>query len=184
MDWVLEETEDIKTVPEHIELVERAQQGDIDAFELLIYQNKAMLYRIGVNILKSDFDTADAIQETLFIAYKKLPQLRQTQYFKTWLVRILMNECKKISKKRKKELSIESESYQDTSYEIKEVEDELKSYIELLAPKLQQVVFLKYYEEFKITEIKRILGIPESTVKTRLRTAKKQLMSLMLEGNR
>lgn len=183
MEWVLEEAKDIKTIPEHIQLVEKAREGDIDAFELLIHQNKAMLYRIGVNILKSDFDTADAIQETLLIAYRKLPQLRQPQYFKTWLVRILMNECKKICKNRNKELLLE-EDYPDTSYEIKGVEDELKPYIELLAPKLQQVIYLRYYEEFKITEIKHILKIPESTVKTRLRTAKKKLMSLIVEGNR
>lgn len=164
------------------EFVEKAKIGDIDAFEALIYANKAMLYRVGFSILKSDEDIADAIQETLISTYKNIHKLKDNQYFKTWLVRIMINECKRVLRNKKKQTSIENMKNTEAIYEEYCIENELKPYIEQLNFKLQQVIQLKYYEEFKIREIKKILNVPESTVKTRLRKAKKQLYLLMKGG--
>lgn len=164
------------------EFVEKAKVGDIDAFEALIYANKAMLYRVGFSMLNSDEDTADAIQETLISAYKSIHKLRDNQYFKTWLVRIMINECKKVLRNRKRQVTIENMKNPETVYEEYCIENELKPYIEQLNSKLQQVIQLKYYEDFKISEIKKILNIPESTVKTRLSKAKKQLCLLIKGG--
>ena len=165
-----------------IRLVEQAKLGNIDAFEMLIHYNKAMLYRIGVSMLKSDEDTADAIQETLLLAYKNLHKLKEDEYFRTWLVRILINECKRILRRKKQYEMIEQDNRAMFYYQSYGIEDEIKPYIEQLDFKLQQVIWLKYYEDFKIREIKKILHIPESTIKTRLTKAKKQLYKLMQGG--
>lgn len=167
---------------EIISLVEKAKRGDIDAFETLINENKTMLYRIGIRILKSDEDVADAIQDTLLLTYKNMHKLKENQYFRTWIVRIMINECKRILKGKKRESFKENIKQVEQKHDIYPIEDELKHYIEQLDFKLQQVIHLKYYEDFKIKEIKQILNIPESTVKTRLTKAKKQLYLLMEGG--
>lgn len=164
-----------------IRFVEQAKQGDINAFEILVHHNKVMLYRIGGSILNSDEDVADAIQETLLLAYKNLHKLKKNEYFRTWLVRILINECKRILRTKKKYQVIEQEPMSMFYHQSSTIEDEIKPYIEQLDFKLQQVIWLKYYEDFKIREIKQILHIPESTIKTRLTKAKKQLYKLMQE---
>lgn len=172
---------DLHTNEEILDLVIEAKGGSINAFEVLIHENKATLYRVGVSMLKSDEDVADAIQETLISAYKNIHKLKNEHFFKTWLVRIMINECKRVLRARKKQVFImDSKSIEVIHYE-EHIENDLKVYIEQLDFKLQQVIHLKYYEDFKISEIKRILNIPESTVKTRLRKAKQQL-SLLIDG--
>ena len=56
------------------------------------------LYRISKSILKHDADCEDAVQEAITIAFEKLHTLRKDCYAKTWLVRIVMNECYKIAR--------------------------------------------------------------------------------------
>nr|WP_288742550.1 sigma factor [uncultured Mediterraneibacter sp.] len=74
-------------------LVKRAQRGDDQAFVELIEENKQAMYKVAVGILKNDFDAADAIQESILTCYEKLRELKKAQYFKTWLLRILINNC-------------------------------------------------------------------------------------------
>lgn len=76
-------------------LVKRAQRGDDQAFVELIEENKQAMYKIAVGILKNDFDAADAIQESILTCYEKLRELKKAQYFKTWLLRILINESRR-----------------------------------------------------------------------------------------
>lgn len=56
------------------------------------------LYRVAKTILLHDTDCEDAVQESILKAYDKLNTLKQEQYFKTWLVRILLNECYSIKR--------------------------------------------------------------------------------------
>lgn len=67
-----------------------------------IRQSEAMMYHVAKSILKNDSDCADAVQETLLKAYKKLPTLKQESFFRTWLTRILINECNGILRKKKR----------------------------------------------------------------------------------
>src|SRR5690606_27371521 len=80
----------------------KAKKGSNEAFSRLIRDMESSLYHAARSILKSDFDCADAIQETILKGYSSIHTLREPQYFKTWLIRILLNECKKISKKNQK----------------------------------------------------------------------------------
>ena len=72
-------------------LVKRAQRGDDQAFVELIEENKQAMYKVAIGILKNDSDAADAIQESILTCYEKLKELKKAQYFKTWLLRILIN---------------------------------------------------------------------------------------------
>ena len=99
------------------ELVVRAKEKDESAFDELILLIQKEMYLIARTKLKNEDDVADAIQETILLAYKNLRKLRDDKYFKTWIIKILINECNKIYNRKKKN---------NISFEEKEVENFLK----------------------------------------------------------
>ena len=89
-----------------------------EAFENLVIPLKNKLYKTGMAILKNDDDTCDAIQETLISAYKSFQNLKNKEYFNTWITRILINKCYDIIRNNKKISYINKEMEVDsnTSY--------------------------------------------------------------------
>ena len=79
-----------------IQLVRRAKKKDDQAFVELIDRCKGDLYKVARSYLNSEDDIADAIQETVIDCYEKIGSLREAKYFKTWLTRILINNCNDI----------------------------------------------------------------------------------------
>ena len=71
-----------------------------DVFIKEVRDAEAMLYHISKSILKNDSDCGDAVQETILKAYEKLPTLKKEKYFRTWITKILINECNGILRKR------------------------------------------------------------------------------------
>ena len=82
------------------ELVERAKNKDKTAFSELIVKVKKELYLIAKTKLNNEEDIGDGIQETVLISYKNLKKLRKNEIFKTWIIRILINECNKTYKRK------------------------------------------------------------------------------------
>jgi len=75
-------------------LVERAQAGDRDAFEMLVRQKVDAVYRTAQAILVNAADAQDATQETFIAAWRGLPRLREPERFAAWLGRITTNACR------------------------------------------------------------------------------------------
>lgn len=84
------------------ELVEKAQKGDNQAFANLIIGIESDLYKIARMRLNNEDDIKEAVQETIIKAYSSLKKLRNAKFFKTWIIRILINECNDIYKINKK----------------------------------------------------------------------------------
>lgn len=82
-------------------LIRKAKKGDKDAFCRLMDENVQSMYKIAAAYLKNDEDVADAIQDTILSCYENLRSLRKNRYFKTWLIRILINKCKDVMQKNK-----------------------------------------------------------------------------------
>ena len=80
------------------ELIEKAKKGQIDAYTKLIKSIDKDLYRIAYTKLKNNDDINDAIQNTMLIMFKNIKKLRENTYFKSWIIKILINECNKIIK--------------------------------------------------------------------------------------
>ena len=74
-------------------LVKKAKKGDAEAFIALMEQNRQIMIRIAFAYLGNEEDVADAMQETILSAFEKLDTLRRAEYFRTWLIRILINQC-------------------------------------------------------------------------------------------
>lgn len=84
------------------ELVNKAKNGDSKAFTELIYLIRLDLYKIARTRLACQDDIDDAVQETLIEAFYSIHKLKEIKYFKTWIIRILINKCNKIYSKNKK----------------------------------------------------------------------------------
>ena len=78
-----------------IQLVKRSISGDADAFLELMEKNSLAMYKVARGILDNDEDAADAIQDTILTCFEKIHTLKNPEYFKTWMIRILINECNK-----------------------------------------------------------------------------------------
>ena len=85
------------------ELVTKACKGDGDAFAEAILLLQSSLYRVARSYLDSEEDIADAVQETILKAWKGIAGLKQPEYFKTWLIRILINESIRIRRQKSPE---------------------------------------------------------------------------------
>ena len=74
-------------------LVLQAKKHDKEAFVKLVENYQVSMYKTAIAILQNDEDAADAIQETILKCYEKLSTLKKDSYFKTWMIRILINNC-------------------------------------------------------------------------------------------
>ncbi|MCM1264403.1 MAG: RNA polymerase sigma factor [Butyrivibrio sp.] len=151
-------------------LVEKAMNGDSEAFIQLMDLHKETMLRIAHGYFTQNADIADVMQDTILAAYENLPKLREPQYFKTWLIRILINNCNHIYRSSKKYISLEeiSEIHEDTSQDL---DAPLYKFHELLecVSKENRLCFQLYYgEEFTTKEIADILHINESTIRSRM----------------
>ena len=157
-----------------------AKKGDNEAFGSLIHNNKLSMYRISKSILRNEYDVEDAIGETILKAYKNISHLKNNDMFKSWLFKILVNECYSAIKRKKREiLTTEFENSQNT-YEDNYKDFELMKAINSLEENKRVATILFYYEDMSISMISETLVIPEGTVKSRLSRAKEKLKVLVL----
>jgi RNA polymerase sigma factor (sigma-70 family) len=163
---------------DEIKEVKRAIKGNVASFERLITEHKGTMYRVARTILPRDEDCADAIQEAILKAFRGMRTLREPRYFKTWLVRILLNECQQIHRQRKKLVSMEE--YADPSIREKGFEQiEVHELLDALPDDQKHILKLFYIEDLSIHDLALILDIPENTVKTRLRRARENMQQLI-----
>lgn len=152
---------------------------DKNTFTQKVLECEETLYRVSMSILKNEQDCEDAVQDTILAAYGNLSSLRNEEYFKTWLVRILINNCNKQLKRRKRtilteELPEHAEEENSSAYEVRDALDSLP-------PKVRIVMVMYYIEGFSVKEIKQILNIPEGTVKSRMAKGRKELSVRLTE---
>ena len=85
-----------------VKLVKKSKKGNDIAFSTLIKNYEKDLYRVAIAITKNNEDALDCIQETILKAYTNIKNLRQENYFKTWLIKILINQCNYTIEKNRK----------------------------------------------------------------------------------
>ncbi len=135
-----------------------AKNGDKVAFERLVRKHSVSLYRVARGILKCESDIEDAAQETIIKAYKKLVSLRSDLYFKTWLIKILVNECNYILRANKKTVNLGELESASANNQYENLE--LFSVVQSLDPDLRIVTLLFYYEGLPQKDIAEVLGLP------------------------
>ena len=154
--------------------VRKAKYGDKEAFCNLIRINKVAIYRIAKSILIKEEDIEDAVSEAILKAYKNIKTLKNDDFFKTWLIRIVINESNNLYKKRQREIAFEKDHFSKIK-----VNDTYKDLT--LHDDLRTITILFYFEDLKYKDIAKVLGIKEGTVKSRLSRAKERLFTMLKE---
>ncbi|MFZ1612176.1 MAG: sigma-70 family RNA polymerase sigma factor [Chitinophagales bacterium] len=170
------------------EIVERVINGEKSLYEIIVRRFNPYLYKVGRSYNYNHEDTQDLMQETFVDAYKSLKQFEGRSDFKTWLVRIMLNNCyhKKEKSSFKNEISQDlninsnpmfTNSNNDTEKVIQNrelghiLEDALSE-----IPLDYRVVFsLREINGFNVAETANLLNITEANVKTRLSRSKSML---------
>ena len=152
---------------------------DKEVFSELIQANLTSMYRVAKGILSSEDDIEDALQTTTLIAFDKIKTLRNDKYFKTWLIRILINECNKLYNRNRKSLK-DIKEVKEESYTIdKSINIDLYNAINKLSDELRVTTILFYFNDLTYKEISKVLDIPEGTVKSRISRAKDRLYIML-----
>ena len=153
------------------ELIERARAGDGAAFVELMERQKGSMYKVARSYLHNDADAADAISEAVLACFEKLDTLRQPQYFRTWLTRILIRKCQDLLRQRRQSVPLEEvppAAYDEPGH----ARVEFLALLDSLDEKYRTVLLLYYGEGFTVGEIAQAMDLKVETVKTRLKRAR------------
>ena len=165
-----------------LESVKRAKHGDVNEIGKILSENMNSMYRVAFSVLKNDDEIYDAISNTTVIVFEKIENLKKEEFFKTWLMRILINECYKIYNQNKKIVYLENcsqETLEKMQYSDKYSDIDMKN----LGKDLKEITILYYFEDFSVKEIGEILDIPVGTVKSRLSRAREDLKKVLLKDD-
>lgn len=160
--------------------VSKGKKGDKEAFLALIDENRLNIYRVARGILKDTVDIEDAIQNTIIKSFQKINSLKQDEYFRTWLIKILINECTQILRKGKRVTYLsensDTEIYNDSYENI-----DLTKAINSLSEELRVTTVLFYFEDMSTKDIAKLLKISDGTVRSRLTRARTKLREIIGE---
>jgi RNA polymerase sigma-70 factor (ECF subfamily) len=166
-------------------LVERARDGDAEAYEALVRAVARRLFLIAYRIVRDTDAAEDAVQQTLVTIWKELPRLRDPGSFDSWTHRIVTRAAVRESKRSRRgqeitEIQASDPTTADSSAAV-EARDEIDRAFEGLSPEHRAVVVLRYYADLPIKEIAYAMGIPAGTVASRLHRAMKDMRAAMGE---
>ena len=167
------------------ELIIKSKNGDNKAFMELILLVKADLYKITKSRLSNEEDIKDAIQEIIIVAFRNIKSIKDASKFKHWIIKILINNCNKIYKKKSsiyENISFEDEEYKYPSLSINNtdiVNDTINFYdmINFLDKDERTIIILYYNERYTTKEISKLLHMKENTVKSKILRAKQKIKS-------
>lgn len=147
-----------------------------DAFAQGILAMRQSLYRVSYGLLREEQDRYDAVQEALAKAWEKRHTLRNIEYLRTWVTRILINECHNIQRRQQRVAPVDAlDACPAPPVADATVHDALLA----LPQALRLITVLHYMEGYSIKEIARMLHIPAGTVGTRLHRARAQLRRML-----
>ncbi len=139
------------------------------------------LYRVAQAILWREADCLDAVQEAVFRGWLKKDKLSDPERLETWLVRILVNECKDALRRRRRDpVALEA----DVGREDRLCEDlQLRLALRQLPEKYRLPLVLHHLEGYPLEDVARALGITRSLAMSRLHQARRALRELLDGGD-
>ena len=158
------------------DLVEQAQDGDREAFGILARSHGDRLMAIAQRILRDVGRAEDAVQQTLVIAWRELPSLRDPDRFDAWLQRLLVNATYAEARRSRtwnanvRVLPIDGPGGPDESL-LLDNRDRLERGFRRLPPDQRAILVFTHYLGLSPTEIAERLGIPVGTANSRLHYA-------------
>ncbi len=172
-----------------VALVQRAREGDYDAFELLFERHRLLVYRFAYQMSSRRDDAEDIVQEAFVRAYQNLHRYRDEAKFTTWLLRIVTNLCTDQARMSTRRTALEQQeaagaldwmTQGDTEDPVQNLEadrrkDALRKALNALPTHHRSVIVLRDIEEREYPEIAAILGCTVGGAKLRVLRARRAL---------
>ncbi len=176
------------------ELVLRVQQGETEAYAVLVHRHLPRGLRIAWRILRHREEAEDAVQDAFLRALERIDQCDPTRSFGPWFFRIVattaINRQRSSRRRETDELSDREESGGTSPAEwatVSALRDEVDVAMATLPPMQRQLIELVTFEEFTPTEAAQMLEIPAGTARWHLHEARKalrrQLQSWLDDGD-
>ena len=150
---------------------------DMKEFAVCSEEAKTKLFKTAVLYLGDPDAAAEALDEAIYKGLKACRKLKQPEYFDTWITRILINTCHDEQRRRKRHLSFE-EIPEEAAEEFDSLP--LKEALMSLPKELKDVILLRFFSGYTISETAEILDVPQGTAASRQRRAL-SLLKLELE---
>lgn len=180
-------------------LVQRAKEGDQEAFGELVRLYEKKVYALTVRICKNPEDAAEAAQEAFLAAWQGLKFFRGEASFSTWLYRLASNACVDLLRREQRHRAAAGPSLNDEETYIDAADDgatpqelaeraELREQIEeglrSLSPEHREVLLLRELHQLSYEEIAQALELDSGTVKSRISRGRRSLRNFLLKtGN-
>jgi|SRR5687768_17386082 len=173
-----------------IELINRIRNGERELFEILIRRNNPYLYKIGMSYGYKHEDVEDLMQETFIAAYLNLEKFEGRSSFKTWITRIMLNQCYQKAQKLSFKLEKANDILNEKTTPMFENNQSTDTYKSVLNNELSNIVGnalisipFEYRMVFSLRELNgmstaetaELLDISETNVKVRLNRARHML---------
>ena len=171
------------------ELVERASNGDHDAFAVLVGVSVARLEAVARLILRDQELARDAVQEAYIRAWRDLPGLRDPDRFDAWLHRLTVNSCLDAVRRRKRRpIEVDLSPAMppvigDQTANIAD-RDQLERGFRRLRAEQRAVLVLHYYVGLSASAVAETLDIPVGTAQSRLNRALTELRAAIAADDR
>jgi len=178
--------------PSDEDLIERFQNGDLYAFDLIVKRYKEQLLNFVYRFVGNQEEAEDIIQETFLRVYRKRKAYKRIAKFSTWIYTIAGNlsRTELRRRKRRKLFSVSEMGFEDRDYEISDdvynpetqvdgviQEEIIHREINNLSPKFREVIILRDVQELSYEEISKIIKVPIGTVKSRVNRGRLKLQS-------
>lgn len=176
-------------------LVERACQGDVDAFEELVKGRADRVVRLAMAIVADETEARDVAQEAFIAAWRRLAELRDPERFDAWLTRIVVNQARMAlragRRRRIREIPAAEMASLARNGQVappdrptKPIEGDvgrLAEALDTLDPDRRAILAMHHIEGLSVADIATTLEIPLGTVKSRLFTARQALERALTE---
>ena len=162
------------------DLVERARDGDRDAFAALVALTSDRMYSLAARILRDDMLAEDALQSAFIAVWRQLPTLRDPDRFEAWIRRVVVHACYAEARRRRawaanvRVLPVDGPAAPDSMVSVLD-RDALDRAIRRLRVEQRAVFVLHHHLGLPLTEIAETLGIPSGTARSRLHYATRVL---------
>jgi RNA polymerase sigma-70 factor (ECF subfamily) len=167
-----------------IDLVEQARRGDRDAFGILARTRGDRLFGIANRILRDNERSEDAVQQTLVIAWRELPRLRDPDRFDAWINRLLVHACYVEARRARqwsaniRALPLDGPAAPDDMLAVAD-RDQLERGFRRLPADQRVILVLRHYLGLEPAEIADTLGIPVGTARSRLHYAHRAMRAAL-----
>ena len=152
------------------------------AFEAAVGQYGDTIFRLAYSYLKNRADAEDVMQETLLRLYRAGETFESPEHQRYWLVRVAVNECKKLLRSPWRRRTDPLEAAPETAVWDSPAQSELFQQVMALPTKYRAAIYLYYYEGYAVREITALMGANPSTVQTWLMRARGQLKKNLKEA--